>query len=395
MSNNLTEKTIHAKKAFAENKGPFTYWQVSMPKRSTLSLTGALSYVKKMHDNPQNVEDIFVYWPDYRVAGTIGNIVHEFTEAGLNNVGVGELYHLSDNEYGNEYGNIALSVDAVKNNSIDPLENTSLVNKIISQTGSKGDIEKLRSNTMLGKQLEKQIKTQKPTMTQSMATKKKTLVSSFNDRMDKLVAEEPINKIFDVNMFDMQRFTGVKNRTDTLKRSKGIQPVITINGTEIKTPIVADAKAFIPFQHFVYTIVKDSDYAPYVNEMINSFIQQTKSRKMCAGKKSKKTGPKDSKDLKKDSKDLEISESPEAPETPEAPEEPKRSATPPMTGAQMMAMNTSPVKNKRRTAAALSPPPKGKKTFLQSKGGAKSKKPLPQFSGKVNLPSKVPTTAES
>lgn len=95
-----------------------SYWQVTNPNK-TLKLAGATVYVNRNYPNTQGY-DRFVYWPDYRVAGTIRDIVTNFRNAGINNVTVGSLY-TSTGQLGCNQGIVPLSEEVVATCSYDPL----------------------------------------------------------------------------------------------------------------------------------------------------------------------------------------------------------------------------------------------------------------------------------
>lgn len=61
-----------------------------------MQLARAARYVNSKQPNPTEHWDQFVYWPDYKVAGTVRDIVNRFREAGINQVNVGTLFALSN-----------------------------------------------------------------------------------------------------------------------------------------------------------------------------------------------------------------------------------------------------------------------------------------------------------
>ena len=77
---------------------PNLYWQIDKP-AETLRLSGSLYHVIRNYRDAQG-SDRFVYWPDYKVAGTIKNIVNAFRNAGINQVQVGGLYGITSGQVG-------------------------------------------------------------------------------------------------------------------------------------------------------------------------------------------------------------------------------------------------------------------------------------------------------
>lgn len=96
-----------------------SYWQIRRPTRS-LKLSGAYNFVINSYPNAQGYNR-FVYWPDYRVAGTINNIVNGFKEAGINQVQVGSLYDMSRGQIGCYRRTAPLTEEVVAACSFDPL----------------------------------------------------------------------------------------------------------------------------------------------------------------------------------------------------------------------------------------------------------------------------------
>lgn len=98
---------------------PDAYWIIMMPDKALL-LTNALNYVARHYSGRQGY-DMFVYWPDYRVAGTVSQIAQIFQEAGMRTVHVGELYQRTNGQLGYSPGEYALSEQLILDNSYNPL----------------------------------------------------------------------------------------------------------------------------------------------------------------------------------------------------------------------------------------------------------------------------------
>lgn len=98
---------------------PGAYWQVNNP-LATFLIKGAEDYVRQRYPNAQGF-DRFVYWPDYRVAGTINDIYNRFAQAGVSHVIVGQLYTLSNGQVGCPPQTVPLSPQIIASCAIDPL----------------------------------------------------------------------------------------------------------------------------------------------------------------------------------------------------------------------------------------------------------------------------------
>lgn len=106
----LTAKQIN-QAVLRVQKYPDTYWQVENPDR-TLKL-GSLTYVNRNYP--------IVYWPDFRVAGTIKDITDTFRNAGINRVQVGSLYTMSNGQIGCPLQIAPISEQLVASCAFDPL----------------------------------------------------------------------------------------------------------------------------------------------------------------------------------------------------------------------------------------------------------------------------------
>ena len=96
-----------------------SYWIINKPGR-LLSLVGAQRYVQ-MYPDAQGY-DRFVYWPDYRVAGTVNNIIKTFRELGAHVVDVGALYQATQGQVGSEPGTYPITEQLIYQNALDPLD---------------------------------------------------------------------------------------------------------------------------------------------------------------------------------------------------------------------------------------------------------------------------------
>lgn len=123
MTDTLTTEKIQRAIDATNRQGLGTYWDVNRP-TSTLKLSGAARYVNSKRLNPIDRFDQFVYWPDYKVAGTIRDIVRRFREAGINQVNVGTLYALSNGRIGCVARTASLTYKVVAACAFNPLDPT-------------------------------------------------------------------------------------------------------------------------------------------------------------------------------------------------------------------------------------------------------------------------------
>ena len=71
--------------------------------------------------NSQDAPDrTIIYWPDYKVFGTLVEIYNTFHLANETTINVGALYTLSDGSFGRSPGTSQLTPDNIYRNSIDP-----------------------------------------------------------------------------------------------------------------------------------------------------------------------------------------------------------------------------------------------------------------------------------
>lgn len=112
----------NAKRDASSSRLPDIYWQVMKPNR-TLTLKAAPAFVARSFPG-RHGNDAFVYWPDYRVAGIVSDIVQIFREAGMKTVHVGELHRKTNGLLGSPPGDYLLSEQLILDNSYNPLDPT-------------------------------------------------------------------------------------------------------------------------------------------------------------------------------------------------------------------------------------------------------------------------------
>ena len=114
------EAQLQRRSAGVRRLGPHNYWQALRPARRLL-LTGAVNYVNRNYPNAQGANR-FVYWPDYRIAGTVSDIVQVLNGMGADLVNVGEMHQLTQGQRGTPPGRYRLTEQLVYDNSFDPLD---------------------------------------------------------------------------------------------------------------------------------------------------------------------------------------------------------------------------------------------------------------------------------
>lgn len=179
---NVSKDIILAKTEKSESEGPNNYWQIKDGRivGSKLTLSGAVKHVNSKYPKEK---DPFVYWPDYRVAGKIGEIYDLFKEAGFKKVNVGELYKMSGGKLGNSKSSKELSEQVIVDNAINPLlAEDQEVLKIEKNITSSPKLQMLASavNAMKGKKKASKsagAKSSKKTTTKKASNSAKTTAS--------------------------------------------------------------------------------------------------------------------------------------------------------------------------------------------------------------------------
>ena len=94
---------------------PEVYWDI-MNASNTIRLTDILN----MQNPPERNGSRIIYWPDYKVFGTIDEIFNTFGLADMSQIAAGALYTLTDGQFGNSPGVLPLSLRNIFNNSYNP-----------------------------------------------------------------------------------------------------------------------------------------------------------------------------------------------------------------------------------------------------------------------------------
>lgn len=293
----LTTDAIQRHVAAAAKAGPGTFWQVSKPTR-TLKLTGALAYVNKNFPGREGVNR-FVYWPDFRVAGTVSDIVSAFRQAGVQNVTVNGQ-------------SMPLTEQLIMQAALDPLNpnHRALIEQASEQTAGAPGKPKARHSLeeyiLIGNALKAASKQATTAVTgggagarggagaggrggRSPQANQQRLVQAFNQLMTQALSLGPgqdVGRVFDVTRFDATKFTNARLVTPPKPKSTrttAIRPVISINGRQIQVPVIAQPVGAANFAAFAQTIIAQSQYAQAAQAILQAFNQTLQQRSTAVG----------------------------------------------------------------------------------------------------------------
>ena len=293
----LTSEAVGRQLAAARKKSEATYWQVAKPTR-TLQLTGAVAYVNKNHANRQ-MNDHFVYWPNFRVAGTVSDIVNTFRAANIVSV------DLQDGR-----GNQPLTEQLVIANSYDPLnpEHRARIDQMQKQGPSAGTGAKKNSNlhtleqyVIIGNALKEAGKNRTTSTTggkssgaatgkggNSPQAKQQSLVQKFNQIMAtalSLPSGMNSEKVFEVTEFDVSKFSKAPTKAPPkTSKATAIQPVLNVQGRQVLVPIIAQSSGANNFRAFVASVVGASpQFSQFAQPIQQAFDQEIQRRSVAIG----------------------------------------------------------------------------------------------------------------
>jgi hypothetical protein len=286
----LTSEAIRRHAETASRAGPGVFWQVSRPTR-TLKLTGAIAYVGKNYPGREGYNR-FVYWPDFRVAGTVNEIYSAFRQAGVQNVSISGR-------------DIPLSEETILRASLDPLnpaQRTTIeqTSALATNTGGKPRARHtLAEYIMIGNALKAASKRSTTAVTgsttgsagtgagrggRSPQANQQRLIQDFSRVMDQAMSGVEVPKVFDVTRFDANKFTSARQVTPPKSgRATAIRPVISINGRQIAVPVIAQPAGAANFAAFVQTIIANSKYAGAAQAILQAFNQSLQQRSTAVG----------------------------------------------------------------------------------------------------------------
>lgn len=285
----LTGESIRRHNESATRKGQNVYWQVTRPGRE-LKLTGALAYVARPGSQyaGRQGNQRFVYWPRYRVAGTVQDIVNNFRLSGDPNLA-------------------GLTEQQVFGDSIDPLnpQHAQGLQNLVTQageagagTGARRPRHSLEEYIMVGQAIKAASKGATSAGGASITggrgggagrggakdptANRARLIQDFQQLMQQagtLPAGQDLPRILNVTGFDPARFTkAVRIQPAPGPRATAIRPSIVVNGRRIPVPISAQPGGAANVEAFVQNVIGQSQYAQYAPQILQSFREQLQQR---------------------------------------------------------------------------------------------------------------------
>lgn len=252
-------------------------------------LPGAVAYVQKKHPMGQGMSR-FVYFPDYRLAGTVQEIVSILQKTGQNQINVGGLNRLTGGRFGSPMGTAPLSPEIIFANSFDPL-NADHAAFIISLKKIRGagsaskkaaqpiaawvEIATILSK-MSGSEKVKSSKAAKKASPKSVQSNLAQRVADFNAAMDAVLEGRATQllKVTDFNSESNTKVTKVDAPADPA-RSHSKRPEITVNGRVVQVPIVVKLpEGRDNFERYVRAVVAQSKYAQFAQAILDAVNQQ-------------------------------------------------------------------------------------------------------------------------
>lgn len=99
--------------------GNNVYWAIGNPGH-TLNLTDSIRWVRELYPRETGYDQV-VFWPDLKVYGRVEDIVTTLRNSGINQVGVGSLYSMTNGQIGCPPQILPLSEEVVLACSFNPL----------------------------------------------------------------------------------------------------------------------------------------------------------------------------------------------------------------------------------------------------------------------------------
>jgi len=288
-------------------------------KGQTLQITGALNYAKKngvpVQKNDNTVLDAWIYYPDLRIVGFIGDIIDFFDSIADNNhqdFPVGEKYELvkdAEEKSGNQYvtwatqGNQNVSLDVqdrdtiLYRNSFDPFATAVDTNvssfgyTFNSDGGEEADIIDVLYKTARGERKEFPLQRYIAALHQAAlysqgltkvspwikGANTQKIVDTFDDLMDALIAyyrannysldsllaetRPGVKKTTKLEALDVSDFNPIRNSPTrvvslpyNIKSGSTIIPMFTLDGRQVLAPVVFDPYSFGSARDFANVI---------------------------------------------------------------------------------------------------------------------------------------------
>ena len=272
----LTGELINRNTQKAIATGENAYWRVDNPGRQ-LQLSGAVRYVTKNFPNTLGAQR-FVYWPTYRVVGSIEQIASAFQGAGV---------PITQQQIANE------AIDPLNPNWRAQLDNMS-AQRPARQARAARETYPLEVGIAIGKALK--ASRRKSTTAEGSATvstgagtgrraatggarggrspqsNQQALINAFNAAMAQALAGGQVEKVFDVIGYNAAKFTNARRvAPPKTARATSVRPTLLVNGRPVALPLISQPGGAGNLAAFVQGIVSQSQYAQYAPQIMAAF----------------------------------------------------------------------------------------------------------------------------
>ncbi len=303
----LTQAAIfeHARRAGekARTSGVEKFWKVEKPSQP-LALSGARKFVAKhpMYESAQpRSANNFIYYPDFRVAGTIQEIGNALYGAGITTMPVGALNAMTRGAFGDRAGQVQVTADNLYNNSIDPRnpQHEAFILSITPARGAGGSVARAKGPSMpiaqwaaIAGAIQKTTATKGEGKTKAKGkggggggtkdpeANRANRVRDFDAAMTVAVGGGMPAKVIDVTAFDAKSNTKARNKdapkpsATGVMRSKARRLTINFNGRPVLLPVISQDHADENLRAYVNNVVARSQQyggaAPAILEALGS-----------------------------------------------------------------------------------------------------------------------------
>lgn len=266
-------------------KGETTYWKVDKPTAS-LMITGAPNYVSRPGlSDGRAPGDVFVYWPEFRVAGWATEIVDKFRATGapqFANLTVQQVVDASVNpltDQGLQYiESITVTQSEADKVSI-PIETYIKIANALKE-GKKANAAAAAASRVTSTSPGRARSRSASPSGRGPAANQNRLINQFNKMMeDTMATSNELPKILNASKFDSANFTGVTTIVPpTSNRAQAIRPVVNYQGQQISLPVSFQPNSSLNFMNYVDTVVANSNYSNLVGEIKQAANQQLATR---------------------------------------------------------------------------------------------------------------------
>lgn len=286
----VTLESAQAKRNSAMKKSPLAYW--TFDRAGNLSLGGAVAHANKKHSLGRTNEMArFVYYPDLRVAGTLGQIVELLTtdvvDGGRRVQKANPTLYVGAKEAllrGQPQGQSSIQALTtplqIYQASFDPFDakdaafiatlKPKAVKEVVEPVGKWLAIGEALTSASKATKSGKG-KSKKGGSSDSQSSNIGTRIHDFNVAMADLLAGRPVEKVFNVTKFNKDTGTSA-GREDAPKsdRSHAIWPEVVIGGVPRRVPIVVQPHSLQNLRDYVNSVVRASQYAQVADEILRS-----------------------------------------------------------------------------------------------------------------------------